>query len=428
VPRDGKQRIMAGGRLRLSGTAAEAGLEGGAMAGVSERALQAEAVVVGAGPAGLTAAITLAAGGVPTVLVAPPHRADNRTTALLAGSVAILDALGVWPRCRNAAAPLRAIRIIDDRGGPLRAPEVTFAAREIELDAFGYNIENRYLLPALEEVARGIAALTITDTPAVEIMPGAAALTIRLADERCIVTKLAVGADGHHSLCRRAAGVVVERWAYPQTALTCNLEISRPHDGISTEFHTATGPFTLVPLQGRRASLVWVGSPDDIARLAALDDAALARAIERQSHSIHGKLRLISERGLFPLAGMQADPVAARRIALVGEAAHVMPPIGAQGLNLGLRDVAAIGALAVAAHRAGEDIGTDALLAEYEARRRGDIGMRMRAVDLLNRSLLHPFLPMQAVRGLGLHLVDRIGPLRRAMMRAGVAAGSSDHA
>jgi 2-octaprenyl-6-methoxyphenol hydroxylase len=392
------------------------------MTAADDTALTTEAAVIGGGPTGLTAALALAQAGVPTLLIAPAHRADNRTTALLAGSVAILDRLGVWQRCRDRAAALTAIRIIDDLDRLLRAPEVTFRAEEIELAAFGYNIANSDLLAALEAAAAQAPALRIVEAAAREIAPSPGGLTIRLADGCSVAAKLAVGADGRASLCRRAAGVAVEEWSYPQTALTCSLALSRPHRGISTEFHTAAGPFTLVPLGGNGASLVWVMSPADAARVSELDDDALATAIERQSHSIHGRVKVISGCGLFPLSGLRVQPAAARRIALVGEAAHLMPPIGAQGFNLGLRDVTTIAELAAAAHRAGCDIGAGTLLLAYEARRRGDIDARLRAVDWLNRSLLHDFLPVQGLRGLSLSLIDRIGLLRRRLMRAGVAA------
>ncbi|HVZ53542.1 MAG TPA: FAD-dependent monooxygenase, partial [Pseudolabrys sp.] len=155
--------------------------------------------------------------------------------------------------------------------------------------------------------------------------------------------------------------------------------------------------------------------------LAALDDDELADEIEAASHSILGKIELEPGRGLFPLSVVSARHFGARRIALVGEAAHLVPPIGAQGLNLGLRDAAAIGELAVQAQRAGRDIGGDEVLARYDRMRRADVGSRTVAIDLLNRALLTDFLPVQGVRGIGLYVLDRIGPLRRAVMREGIA-------
>ena len=384
--------------------------------------LTAEVVVVGAGPAGLTAAIALAVAGIETVIVAKrPDRPDNRTSALLAGSVAALDVLGVWPACRAHAAPLRAIRLVDATNHLLRAPEVAFSAAEIGLDAFGHNIENVHLVTALEARAAALAHLTRIDAAAETVTIGERAVTIVADDGRSIAAPLVVGADGRKSLCRTAAGIATDGFTYPQSALTLNFAHSRPHHGVSTEFHTATGPFTVVPLPGDRSSLVCVVEPAEAERLAALDDTALAQTIEQREHSIHGKVAVEPGRGVFRLGIETAQRLAANRIALVGEAAHVVPPIGAQGLNLGLRDAATIGELAVAARRDGSDMGSDATLAHYERLRRPDVAGRTVAVDLLNRSLLADFLPVHGLRGLGLYLVDQIGPLRRALMREGVA-------
>jgi 2-octaprenyl-6-methoxyphenol hydroxylase len=181
----------------------------------------------------------------------------------------------------------------------------------------------------------------------------------------------------------------------------------------------------LVPLPGHRSSLVWVVAPKQSERIASLDDAALADEIERRAHSILGKVQVEPGSGRFPLTVETAQSFARNRVALIGEAAHVIPPIGAQGLNLGLRDAAALAELMVGARREGGDVGSGALLAEYDARRRADVRSRTLAVDWLNRSLLADFLPLQATRGLGLYLVDRIGPLRRAVMREGVAPAAA---
>ena len=381
----------------------------------------AEVVIVGGGPAGLTAAIALAGAGIETALVARPLGVpDNRTTALLASSVTALDTLGVWPLCRDHAAPLRVMRIIDDTARLLRAPEVHFAASEIGLDAFGHNIENRYLLAALDARARALAALTIVEDTAQAVAIEDHQVTIELARGDRLTARLAIGADGRRSLCRQAAGIATDGQRYPQTALTFNLSHQRPHRDSSTEFHTANGPFTLVPLPGLRSSLVLVADPAEAARIAALAPAELAAEIERRSHSILGRLTPEPGRGAFPLAIETARRFAVARVALIGEAAHQLPPIGAQGLNLGLRDAAAIGELVVEAHRNGGDVGAADLADRYDGARRKDVTGRALAVDLLNRSLLSDFLPVQGARGLGLFLMERIGPLRRAVMREGV--------
>ena len=384
------------------------------------------AIVVGGGPAGLTAAIALAQGGITVTLVGRRQaKSDNRTTALLAGSVTALETLGVWDLCRGEAAPLKAMRLVDDTGRLWRAPEVKFAASEIDLEAFGYNIENRHLVAALEQYARGLPALRLIDGEVFGVNPGDDAVAITLKSGETLRAPLVVAADGRRSLCREAAGIALDERDYPQVALALCFKHSRPHHNTSTEFHTPSGPFTLVPLPGNRASLVWALDPPEADAIGELDDAALSDEIERRSHSILGKVTVEPRRGLFPLHVATARRFADKRIALIGEAAHVIPPIGAQGLNLGLRDAATIGEVAVAAHRAGQDIGGVDALARYDRMRRTDIGSRTLAVDLLNRSLLTDFLPLQGARGLGLYAIDRIGPLRRAVMREGVAPASA---
>ncbi len=389
----------------------------------SKANMTAEVAVVGGGPAGLVSAIALAAGGVETLLIAPQPVDDHRTTALLASSVTALATLGVWEACHQHAAPLVTIRIIDDTQRLLRAPEVTFNAAEIGLDAFGYNIENRHLIAALYARAAQLKIPRICGA-AVAIANDSRGVTIKLADGSARV-RLVIGADGQRSLCRAAAGIGTDRHAYQQTALTLNLTHARPHQDTATEFHTERGPFTLVALPGRRSSLVWVLDPARAAESSAASDAELAVEIERRAHSIFGAVTVERGRGIFALAVETAHSFARNRSALVGEAAHVVPPIGAQGLNLGLRDAATLAELVADARRRHLDIGSPSLLARYDAQRRADATSRRIAIDLLNRSLLTDFFPVQGARGLSLFLVDRIGPLRRALMREGVAPAAS---
>ncbi len=382
----------------------------------------APAAVIGGGPAGLVAALALAHFGVPTVLVAPrPVGGDNRTTALMTTSIAALDTLGVWRRCKGRAAPLRVMRIVDDTGRLWRAPEVRFEAAEIGLDAFGWNIENAHLVAALwdEVAATPLITHVAAVAKAVRIDVDGVSIDIDGGDtRRC---RLAVGADGRDSRCRGAAGIAFDSRSYPQTILTYTLHHTRPHHNVSTEFHTSEGPFTLVPLPGARSSLVWMMAAARAEAVGSLGGAALDEEIERRSHSIVGKTRVEPSRGTFPATVATADRFAANRVALVGEAAHVFPPIGAQGLNLGLRDAVTIGEIAGDIHRGGGDVGGAATTAEYDHRRRPDVTSRSLAVDLLNRSLLSDLLPVQGLRGLGLYALNRVGGLRRAVMREGVA-------
>jgi 2-octaprenyl-6-methoxyphenol hydroxylase len=381
-----------------------------------------DVAVVGGGPTGLAAAIALAQTGAKTALVArrAPY-ADNRTTALLGGSVEFLEQLGAWPLCKDKAAGLKAMRLVDDTNRLIRAPEVHFVADEIGLDVFGYNVENRSLVEALEQCAAGCAGLTRIADDAMSVVSDDAAVTIKTTSGQSLSTQLAVGADGRHSLCREAAGIAVSRRALNQAALTFNIAHARPHHDASTEFHTPQGPCVFVPLPGNRSSVVWVGSPKEIDRLFALDDEALSAAAEKQSHSILGRVQVEAGRHVFPLAIERPQQYAQNRIALVGEAAHVVPPIGAQGLNLGLRDAMDMAALVHKAKAAGDDLGAPAVLTRYGAARRADILSRTFAIDVANRSLLSELLPMQSLRAAGMHLIGSIGPLRRLAMREGLA-------
>ncbi|HLG81412.1 MAG TPA: UbiH/UbiF family hydroxylase [Bradyrhizobium sp.] len=381
-----------------------------------------DAAVVGGGPAGLATAIALAQTGCRTLLIArrAPY-ADNRTTALLGGSIDFLEELSVWAACRDQAAPLAAMRLVDDTGRLIRAPEVRFSADEIGLAAFGYNVENRILVAALEARAAEIENLTRLDDEAETIVGGDDEVTITTAGGTSVSARLVVGADGRHSLCREAAGIAVTRRELKQAALTFNIGHARPHRGVSTEFHTPHGPCVFVPLPGNRCSVVWVAAPREAERLRALSDEELSEAAEKQSHFIFGRVQVEPGRWVFPLAIERPQRFAARRVALVGEAAHVIPPIGAQGLNLGLRDGDDLAELAREALAHGDDPGGSRVLQRYDAARRADVLSRTFVIDTANRSLLSDFLPMQSLRAAGLHLIGSIGPLRRLAMREGLA-------
>ena len=236
-----------------------------------------------------------------------------------------------------------------------------------------------------------------------------------------VSARLVIGADGRQSLSREAAGIDVKRRDLHQSALTFNISHSRPHKNISTEFHTPHGPCVFVPLPGNRSSVVWVSAAKEAERLMALGDDELSDAAEKQSHSILGSVRVEPGRNLFPLSIESPKQFASHRVALVGESAHVLPPIGAQGLNMGLRDAADIADIAGQALSLGEDPGAPQVLARYQSARRSDVASRMFAIDLANRSLLSDFLPVQSLRAVGLHLIGSFGPLRRLAMREGLA-------
>jgi 2-octaprenyl-6-methoxyphenol hydroxylase len=381
-----------------------------------------DTVVVGGGPAGLTAAIALAASGANTALLArrAPY-ADNRTTALLGASVDLLERLDVWPRCRDHAAALRTMRLVDDTGRLIRAPEVRFSSDEIGLEQFGFNIDNRSLMVALEARAAELSNLTRFDDEAATIDPQDSIVAVATGKGDHLAARLVIGADGRQSPSRQAAGIEVSRRDLHQSALTFNIAHSRPHNNVSTEFHTPQGPCVFVPLPGNRSSVVWVSTAREAGRLMSLGDDELSEAAERQSHSILGRVNLEAGRNLFPLTIERPAQFASHRVALVGESAHVVPPIGAQGLNMGLRDAADIAEIAGSAISLGEDPGSPAVLTRYQSARSADVASRLIAIDVANRSLLSDFLPMQSLRAAGMHLLGSFGPLRRLAMREGLA-------
>lgn len=379
--------------------------------------------VVGGGPVGLTAALLLAESGRRVVLLAPePPGPDRRTSALLGDSISLLERAGVWDNLAPAVAPLRTIRIVDATRRLIRAPEVTFEADEIGRDAFGYNVPNALLVAALNEklAAAGVISLARAATAARHASDTA---TLLLDDGTELAARLVVAADGRRSTMRGAAGIEARTWRYPQSALVCNLTHEADHRDASVEFHTENGPLTFVPLPpgeaGRpRCSLVWVDKPDAVNRRMEASAAELAAEISHRSSWVFGAVEVEGGvRQAFPLGGLSVDRFADRRIALAGEAAHVFPPIGAQGLNLGYRDAAA----AVRAFGGPDgDPGTDTRLAAYNRDRLTDVRLRTAAVDGLNRSLLAGLLPAQILRGLGLFALGTIPTLRRGAMALGL--------
>lgn len=383
-----------------------------------------DAAIIGGGPAGLATAVAFARSGARTALVARrASYADNRTTALLGDSVTFLQSLGIWQRCRDRAAALQVMRLIDDTARLIRAPEMRFVSNEIGMDAFGYNVANRDLLDAMESCA-GEMALTRINSDAADLVHGRQFVEVRCRNGAHLTARLVVGADGRRSLCRASAGVDMTFRALKQSAVTCNVSHSRPHHNTSTEFHTAHGPCVFVPLNGNRSSVVWVMQPDAADRLAAASDDELSAAIEKQSHYHLGTLKADGDRHVFPLAFGQAQEMARLRIALVGEAAHVLPPIGAQGLNLGLRDAASISRIAIEAIGAGSDPGHSGVLDTYARERRADIAKRDLMVGIANQSLLTGFLPAQMLRSAGMHLMNASGPLRRFVMRQAIGTNA----
>ncbi len=378
--------------------------------------------IIGAGLAGSLAAIALAREGHRVALVGPrPAIVDGRTTALMDQSIEYLKKLDLWGEVEPLTAPLVAIRILDGTTRLFRAPPVNFRASEVGLDAFGYNIPNAPFLEILERHEAGLPTLERATAAATRFDIDGAEVRIGLGDDRSITADLVVGADGRRSAVREAAGIGVRTWSYPQAAIVLNFSHELPHQDVSTEFHTEGGPFTQVPLPGNRSSLVWVRKPRDAEQTLTLAPDVLSRTIEDRMQSILGKVRrrecrIISAFRPFRPSFRQGPHPARRR------SRPCLSPIGAQGLNLSLRDIMTLVDLIgrPTGSRLPADTGD-----RFDGRRRADILSRTASVDLLNRSLLSNFLPVQALRAAGLHLLSSAGPLRGLLMREGIHPGSA---
>ena len=382
----------------------------------------AEILVAGTGPAGLIAALAFAKAGFSVDLVGPAANSqDRRTTALMVPSLKFLDSLGVLASLEHRAAPLRAKRIVDATQRLIRSPGVTFYASEIGEPYFGLNIPNSILNEALETAVSSHREIVWHRSLVERWELEPHQVRALLADGTEITAALAVAADGRLSPAREAAGISTSTHPYPQAALVLNFAHTREHGFTSTEFHTETGPFTQVPLPGNRSSLVWVVRPERADELARLDDETLSMRAEERMQSMLGRVTVEPGRQVYPLSAILPRRFAQNRVALVGEAAHVFPPIGAQGLNLGIRDVQQLVEI-VASSRA--DPGAPAPLSAYDRQRRPDILARSGAVGLLNQSLLSNLLPAQLLRSAGLSMLGGFAPLRALFMREGLKPGS----
>lgn len=380
-----------------------------------------DVIVAGAGPAGLAAACLAAARGFAVALITGPRetRPDPRTVALMMPSLAVLEACGLWPGdLREQTAPLSKLRLVDDTGAAFAAPELVFSAREAGLDAFGWNIPLALLKPRLEARANELGVKFFQASVAGYASDMEAVVSLDTGD--ALSARLVLAADGRNSALRQAVGIEMISWSYDQTAIAVSFAHSQPHHDVSCEYHKQAGPFTTVPLPGKRSSLVWMERPHRAEALMALDDKALAAEIQALSHGELGLVSDIGPRRAFPMSGARAASFARNRVMLIGEAAHTVPPIGAQGLNMSFRDADDAIALAAQARDKIEDIGAPTLLTEYDIRRQRDVRPRQMVIDLMNRSLLSGYLPMEAGRAAGLMALANFPPLRRFATRMGL--------
>jgi 2-octaprenyl-6-methoxyphenol hydroxylase len=424
--------VVGGGPAGLAATAIFAGA--GLSALCIDRTAPMAAPVAAPVGAPMAAPVATLGGGpetAPMALGAPG--ADLRTAALLTPSVDALDAAGAWASMAETAAPLWVMRLLD-AGGP--APDIRrradFNAAEMQDRPFGWNLPNATI--------RATLAAHLARTPGAALRAPAtlARLTLRsrealalLDDGTRVRAALVVGADGRDGEIRTHAGIDARRWGYGQKALVFAVRHPAPHDGVSTEIHRTGGPFTLVPLPDgvhdgaavHRSSVVWMERAGVAHALAELDDDAFAAAATARSCGVLGPLTLASRRTIWPIISQLAARLDGERVALMGEAAHVVPPIGAQGLNMSIADAVALARIAGEARAGGEDIGGAATLARYHRARWTQMAARVAGVDALNRAALAEAQPLRDLRAMGLSAIYGLGPVRRQLMKVGMGAG-----
>lgn len=378
----------------------------------------AEIIVVGGGLAGLAAAVSLARAGLSVMHVAPPAPPDRRTSALMMPSVDFLRDSGLIDDPAELGHALTAIRIIDATPRLIRAPETLFDAAEVGLSAFGWNFGNTALLARFQAAAPATGLATRSQAVTAYRREGDLGV-VTLADGSVLRAPLVVGADGKKSLIREAAGIATREHRFNEAALVCDLELSRPIGGASIEFHYPHGPFTLVPAGGTRANLVWIDEEPLLRQVQSGGPETLLAALHERSQRLFGAISLASPSFVFPLSTLTVDRAGDDGVALVGESAHAFPPIGAQGLNLGLRDAADLLAAVRSVDRTSPDWGVTVSL-DYASRRSSDLARTGTMVDTLFRSLLTDMLPSQALRAGGLWALKLSPQLRRQAFAVGM--------
>lgn len=387
-----------------------------------------DVLVAGGGPAGLIATLAFAHAGRSVLCVdpAPPvttegaEGADMRSTAFLTPSVDLLTRIGLWDRMAAHAMPLQIMRIVD-AGGATSVPRLTrdFDAADLGERPFGWNLPN--WLIRREAVAALPEGAFRPGTGVASVAPREDRAMVSLSDSTRITAKLVVAADGRDSPIRESLGIGARTIRYGQRALAFAVTHDRPHGNVSTEVHRSGGPFTLVPLPDREgkpsSAVVWMERGAEVRRLAALDEGAFNDAMTERSGGVLGRLRLVTRRADWPIISRIADRFAGPRVALIGEAAHVVPPIGAQGLNMSLADLSAL-----VDRTRGDDPGAAAALAAWDRTRRPECLARVMGIDALNRASMVRARPLRDLRAAALGVLHGAAPIRQLAMRAGLGA------
>ena len=388
--------------------------------------LQADIVISGGGMVGLSLGLALAQGGFRTVVadIAPPAiqldpRFDGRVSALAYASIRMYRALGVWERLEKDAQPIREILVTDGAPGRAASPfSLHFDAAEVGAPQLGAIVENRHIRVALQaRAALEPNLIQIAPAAVTRVDRAATSVTAALANGESVAAALAIAADGRVSPLRDAAGIKTIGWSYPQIGIVATVEHERPHNGVAYEHFLPAGPFAILPMTGSRSSLVWTEEKTKAPALLALDEDRFNEELARRFGAHLGAVKVTGPRWSYPLSFHIARDFVKPRFALAGDCAHGIHPIAGQGLNLGLKDAAALAEVLLDAARLGQDIGALDVLKRYERWRRFDSVTLAASTDALNRLFSNDIAPLRALRDIGMGIVDSIGPARRFFMR-----------
>jgi len=387
--------------------------------------------IIGGGLNGAALALALGSTGLTVTLFDAAPRSvqsddafDGRATAIAAGSRNMLRALGVWDRLDGKTQPIHDILVTDGRVSEGAGTSfLHFDHREVGDEPFGNLVENRHIRRALFEAIDDASAVTHRQPVKVQRLDRDAAKATLALEEGTATARLAIACDGRSSPTAQAAGIRYAGWDYPQKGVVCTVEHAEPHGGVAHEYFLPSGPFAILPLTGNRSSLVWTEKTAIAEAAMSLDDAGFEKEVVRRFGQFLGEVKVTGPRWSYPLSLSLAYNYCAHRLAVVGDAAHGVHPIAGQGLNLGFKDAAALTQVLAEAARRGEDIGAEDVLKRYERWRRFDNTAMGLGMDAINRLFSNDLTPVRALRGMGLDLVNRMGPARRFFMRQ--AAGLS---
>ena len=399
---------------------------------MSDKTYTSDVLIVGGGLSGMPLALALAQGGLSVTLVdaLDPATAtgagfDGRVSAVAFSSCRMLSQLGVIKHLSGQMQPINDIIVSDGRvRGASSSLFLHFDHTEISDEPLGHLIENRHLRIALQAAVADEKRITMIAPNAVTEIEYGAGVVATLKDGAQVKARVCFAADGRNSPTRIAAGMKTIGWDYGQTGIVTTVEHERDHEGVAQEYFLPGGPFAILPMVGKRASLVWTERHDSAKTILALDDAGFNDELRARFGDYLGEARAVGPRWSYPLSLQLARDYVRPRLALIGDAAHAIHPIAGQGLNLGWRDVAAAAEVVINAARLGQDIGALDVLERYQQWRRFDNVSLSLLMDGMNRLFSNDIGPLRFTRDLGLGIVNLIGPARRLFMRhAGGSVG-----